>query len=281
MNLVKIFPSQHLIPGFLINSLPKGGTHLLEKAVTLFPEIKSRYLHIGQSTLAQFQKTDDLGAINIPIGVGFPNPVSLSSIQKCLHQLKNKKGCYATAHIPFSEVLANLINGMDIKSLLILRDPRDVVISHANYIIRTPSHFLCEYYQTLSESERIMKSITGLESEEWNLLNIYNRYQSVLRWSEQSFNYTTYFESLVGTQGGGSRDAQIQELKNITHHLGIKSDSKEINQIADKVFGGTATFSKGAIGNWQNHFSIQHKEAFKELAGEMLIQLRYETDLNW
>ncbi|MEA5598361.1 hypothetical protein [Rivularia sp. UHCC 0363] len=56
---------------------------------------------------------------------------------------------------------------------------------------------------------------------------------------------------------------------------------KEINQIADKVFGGTATFSKKIIDNGKNYFSSQHKEAFKELSGEMLIELGYEKNLNW
>jgi hypothetical protein len=38
---------------------------------------------------------------------------------------------------------------------------------------------------------------------------------------------------------------------------------------------------KGAIGGWKNKFEHSHKEAFKKVAGNLLIELGYETDYNW
>jgi len=35
------------------------------------------------------------------------------------------------------------------------------------------------------------------------------------------------------------------------------------------------------IGDWRNHFTEQHKEAFKNLAGTELVELGYERDQNW
>lgn len=284
MNLVDRLYNNFLVPGFLINSLPKSGTNLLKKAVDLFPGIRSSSLHIGQSTIAQFKHTADLETVNIPIGVDYPHLVTISSIEKYLNKLRSKRGYYATAHIPFSEALASLLSEMGMKSLLILRDPRDVVISHANYVTGNPKHFIFEFYQQLSESERIMKSITGIKKttpDDPILLNIYERYCSVLLWNSQFFNYTTYFEKLIGVQGKGLRETQIQELNNIANHLGIKYTSQDINQIADSLFGGTNTFQKGLIGNWRKHFSAEHKSAFKELAGEILIDLGYEKNYDW
>jgi hypothetical protein len=45
---------------------------------------------------------------------------------------------------------------------------------------------------------------------------------------------------------------------------------------------GIASFlPKGQAGNWQKLFTERDKSIFKEVAGEMLIRLDYEKDLNW
>ena len=38
---------------------------------------------------------------------------------------------------------------------------------------------------------------------------------------------------------------------------------------------------KGSIGEWKKMFNQSHKEEFKKVAGSILIDLRYERDLNW
>ena len=38
---------------------------------------------------------------------------------------------------------------------------------------------------------------------------------------------------------------------------------------------------KGKKGGWKNFFQEEHKQAFKKIAGDLLIELGYETDLNW
>jgi hypothetical protein len=86
---------------------------------------------------------------------------------------------------------------------------------------------------------------------------------------------------LVGPRGGGTRDAQIEELENIARHVGIWHGPHEIEQLSERAFGGTRTFRKGTIGSWQNHFSAEHKRVFKELAGNLLIDLGYEQDHDW
>ena len=40
-------------------------------------------------------------------------------------------------------------------------------------------------------------------------------------------------------------------------------------------------YRKGIVGDWKNNFDDQEKRTFKELAGDMLVQLGYERDLSW
>ncbi len=40
-------------------------------------------------------------------------------------------------------------------------------------------------------------------------------------------------------------------------------------------------YRKGIAGDWKNHFDDEEKRIFKEVAGDMLVRLSYEKDLNW
>jgi hypothetical protein len=40
-------------------------------------------------------------------------------------------------------------------------------------------------------------------------------------------------------------------------------------------------YRKGIAGDWKNHFSAEDKRIFKEIAGDLLLQLGYEKDLDW
>ena len=40
-------------------------------------------------------------------------------------------------------------------------------------------------------------------------------------------------------------------------------------------------FRKGSVGDWKNYFTDQNKAIFKEVAGKTLIELGYESDMNW
>jgi sulfotransferase 6B1 len=64
--------------------------------------------------------------------------------------------------------------------------------------------------------------------------------------------------------------------------LNLPLSESEVTTLADQIlFQKSTTFRKGQIGDWHNHFSEQHKAAFKQVAGEALIQLGYETNYDW
>ena len=43
----------------------------------------------------------------------------------------------------------------------------------------------------------------------------------------------------------------------------------------------SSNFRSGKIGGWKEEFSKDNIAKFKELAGESLIKLKYEKDINW
>jgi hypothetical protein len=261
--------------------MPKAGTHLLMKAMGMFPGIRRTRGQINNQ-ISERYPPPRADQATTEIGVDWPRPVSLTALRDALHHIR--PGRFALAHTRFSDELAHLLNDLDMRTLLILRDPRDVVVSHAHYVANKPSHFLYSIYQPLSEPQRIMASIKGIPPsapEAPALLSIGERYRSLLPWLSHPLNATTRFEKLVGPQGGGSRENQVQEIRNCARHLNIRYSPDRLEYIATRLFGKTDTFRRGVIGGWKRHLSYEHKQALKEVAGPVLIELGYERHNDW
>jgi len=179
----------------------------------------------------------------VRIGVDWSATVPAGAVSSVLRRLK--VGEYATAQVPYSDPMAELLSEMRIKSILILRDPRDVVASHAKYI-------------------RVVEPAC---TDGPRLLSIDERLESVLPWSPHPLTLTTRFERRVGRKGGGSREVQVHKIL--------------AGKTAQRLFGGTPTFRKGRIGDWPNHFTQEHRQAFKEITGDLLRTLGFETESDW
>jgi len=41
------------------------------------------------------------------------------------------------------------------------------------------------------------------------------------------------------------------------------------------------TFRTGKTGGWREHFTVEHKNLFKDVAGDLLVKLGYEKDNDW
>ena len=85
-----------------------------------------------------------------------------------------------------------------------------------------------------------------------------------------------------------------KELKRLLEFLEVDSDDKTVRRCIkstsfEKMSGGrkpgdedpASFFRKGIAGDWENVFGEQDRQAFKEEAGELLIQLGYEKDNDW
>ena len=265
----------------IITSVPKAGTHLLEKTVGMLPGYYASGLYIEQFHMPKETFTND-GSADGENKQARAKKLTIGELQAITDTIQ--PGHYAVGHLVFSKPLAEMLAATGIRVLCILRDPRDIAVSFSKYVARIETHYLYNYYQSLSEHDRLMTTIEGTADVSPfvpRLLDISVQMKNMLPWRLQSNGYTTYFEKLVGPAGGGSRDAQIAEVTKIAKHLGATCSQSQIASIADNLFGSTATFRKGEIGDWRNHFTAEHKAAFKRVAGQMLIDLGYEQDLNW
>lgn len=173
----------------------------------------------------------------------------------------------------------------DYRAFYITRDPRDVIISsyfslrysHAksNSYIETRRKVLAE----LSEHDGIMQTIRELA-----------RFISeiMLQWKQAENDRIRIFafEDVFGPR-------QEAVLADIMQHCRLPLTPGDIRDLAhryafDRISGRRQGeedrknhYRKGISGDWLNYFSAEHKGAFKQQAGELLVGLGYEQNLNW
>src|SRR4029079_12113937 len=108
--------------------------------------------------------------------------------------------------------------------LLILRDPRDVVVSAQHYVTKMTAHDLhrrfTEQYRTADE--RIAATIAGFPADEYGRGQASRdaRLQRALPWLSTPGVLVVRFEDLVGAAGGGSRERQDAAVEAVGRHVG-------------------------------------------------------------
>jgi hypothetical protein len=86
----------------------------------------------------------------------------------------------------------------------------------------------------------------------------------------------------------------IGEVMRLLEFLGADADEEVARRCVEaasfeQLSGGriqgeeasSSFYRKGVAGDWRNYFSEQDRRDFKEEAGELLIRLGYEEDLDW
>ena len=248
-------------PRILANSIPKAGTHLLMRCLILFPEITYTGIHYTKGTADR----DQLEGV-----------------------LRNTgKGCFSAAHLCWSEDCSMLLKEYAFKTILMVRDPRDVVISGVYFVMQRKKHHLHEYFCRLPDmNARVTAFIGGVDASESSrgveLENVGDNFGKYVRWIDETYNLLVLYERLIGSNGGGDSATQIEEIRRISKHLDQPLSPEQIASVARKTFSPRSlTFRKGLWGQWTRYFNEDHKKAFKDLAGHFLITFGYEKDNDW
>lgn len=261
------------------NSLPKAGTHLLLKALRLLPGLERIRLHISPDLQHVWPAQN--GELTVSVGIASPTQISRAKLAQVLEKIP--RGTFVTGHLPHNAEASTLFKDKGMKMVLLMRDPRDVVVSSARYLGGNPEHRLAAVMQHRGFDDRLLTSIVGCPSTRDSppMLDIRTRVESALAWGDEPDCCMVRFEALVGEQGGGDRTRQVQELKKMTDHLELSVPDNWYEATADGLFGGTGTFRRGQIGSWGSHFSDEHVAAAKPLLDDLLMTLGYEEDSSW
>lgn len=296
------------------NSIPKSGTHLLLRLMTLlglevvdFGGVRSRFLAgnhrpgvrrllgardpenplgigphllVGGRSPRLRQLTRGRGPETVTVGVDSPVQLNRGWLVGRLGRVP--EGSAVSAHCTYTPELAEVLRQQKMRSVCLIRDPRAVVVSYLNYVKGLTRHTSHKDYMALADdNERLMLAIRGGRLGRHTLLPLEQRYREYLNWERDSGSILVKFEDIVGSRGGGSDEAQKQAIEKICAHLNRKVSEAELSEIGGNLFGSGRTFKKGQIGGWKSVLSEEHKDAIKASVGTLLVEMGYEKGLNW
>jgi len=186
----------------------------------------------------------------------------------------------------------------DAKLVYIVRDGRDVLISERFRNLVEESKFL------KAEDQRIIEQLRKDQSQFTNGTRSIFTETAIRRMAKG------WITNLAETESEGQRlfggnyfslryedllESPFEEMTRLWKFLGVKKvDSSLGKKIKAEMESNLdaewqakrderiASFlPKGQAGNWERLFTAKDKSVFKEIAGEMLTNWKYENDLNW
>ena len=161
-----------------------------------------------------------------------------------------------------------------------VRDPRDTVVSFYRFEMKRRRHGYHSSFCALPHDEACLRAAIAGDAG-LGIPDVATRLKGFARWLPH-VSCVVRFENLIGEQGGGSREAQVREIDRLSRGIGMALTGDQVAYIADHAFDfRSRTFRKGIIGQWVDEFTDEHKELFKQTAGDYLVNFGYEVDSNW
>jgi len=151
----------------------------------------------------------------------------------------------------------------------LLRDGRDVVNSYI--------HFNCSPLMRKINPDYRIDNPVALYSK----VNIFKKYVELWKnhiesyYKVKDFFIEVRYEDLAKFEGDFLK---IIKLFSCEEFVNEARENLDFSKLSKK---NKNHLRKGKNGDWKNYFSEVHKEIFKEIAGETLIKLGYEKDMNW
>lgn len=187
--------------------------------------------------------------------------------------------------------LRQALNAAEIKVILMVRDPRDQVVSRMFHVRRDASIKWHERLNEVSDDEALMMCIEGrpglrgvVEANEltdsWHCededCSLWMKYEEVRQSPEASLRKVLNYLEIQAKAQLVQTIIQRNRFERLTIGKRFWKNGRTPGQADPK-----SHFRKGIIGDWRNYFKEEHKQRFKELAGASLINLGYESDNLW
>lgn len=255
-------------PKVFANSIPKSGTHLLSQLLGGVPRLWFCGQHLNHNRFR-----DDLERPGDRAGEFHPE-----RLQRQLSNVRN--GQFVTAHMAYAPAVSQVLTDEGFAAFLMVRDPRDLVVSLAHYLVSRED--LPGYHELVAMAtpgERLMACICGIPVTSrvaQRVPSIAERLGRYRGWLTDPATLVVRFEDLVGPRGGGSEEAQHRAVHQILVHCDRPAADSDVVALAARTFAShSATFRRGAIGDWRNHLGPEHEAALQLSAGDLMREFGY------
>ena len=187
------------------------------------------------------------------------------------------------AHLVHHDRYARWARKMNFCQFFIYRDPRDVAVSEAHYLSHMNRwHRLHGCFRSLDSMEdRISLAILGdsFVPVALDYPDIATRFARYRGWIHDESAFAVRFEELLPPKL--QRISEMVEFYAKVAELEMDSEAVIRDSMANIAPKQSHTFREGGSGGWREDFTERNKEEFKEVAGQLLIELGYESDGCW
>jgi hypothetical protein len=259
-------------PVFFANSFPKSGTHLLT-------QVMHGFTRLGPAV--------DSGLPAVVTFDGFTGRQrSLAEIMADLERFS--PGDIGYGHVHATPEAVDWFCRPGVAAYFILRDPRDVVVSHVHYVAEMASnHIHHRYYHTVLQTfdERMSASIAGVSEKELAkagdgkpvyepLPDIRKRFVPYLGWLEHPEVLVLRYEDFLA-----DRRLALEQVLDHAVRRGFKlvvDRPAALRALEDSIDPARSpTFRSGKVGGWRSSFSPEHEALFASITGDLLSILGY------
>lgn len=253
----------------LSNTVPKSGSHMQMRLLELLGVPRFAKWRLDSSWAQErsfFTRlrihTPGFGE-RIPLGKGVD--VSSIFVRRLLRSMPDHTALFA--HAEYSEALSEIVLEHGLRTLCLVRDPRDVVVSGAYFVmklgkrnaVRLPRN---QALRSLPDHDaRILALLRGHPGTP----SVEVRFRNFLGWKKHPDVCFLRFEDLVGPAGGGKHEVQREQIERVAAFLGLELDADALDEVQRQLYGGTKTFRKGTIGQWREEFKPEHYAAAASL----------------
>ena len=247
-------------PRVLVNSVPKAGTHLVNSILDLLPEMRTAGVHLDPVIAGRNGKADPESA-----------ELDWNTVRSMLGRVK--AGQYATSHLWSHPTLFAILEELRFRPIFIVRDPRDIIVSEAEYVYHLRRHpqykrFRREY---ADRDARLRALIDGFPASRWGHLQLplVQRLRGFQPWLDPRKDVLCCrFEELIGDRGGGSHAVQRRLVAEIGLHVKRPVDGMTLDDICRAAWSSSSpTFRKGTSGDWRGVLVGGTLEHFYEQVG--------------
>jgi len=232
-------------------SIPKSGTHLLERALCLHPALYRKLVPTVSG-----ENLERLGGLDRLVG-------------------RMRAGQVVVSHLRHDDDAERTLSSAGVRGLFMIRHPRDILVSQIHYATSRPDHRTHDLFASLpDERARLRAAIVGDPNH--GLLSIAQRLAYFRGWLSSGF-LVVRFEDLIGVAGGGDTQRQRDLLRGIFEHAGVDASERVLDQVAARLFSPESpTFRSGQVGSSREFFDADLEELLRSTVGDGALPYGYE-----
>ncbi|OUU51310.1 MAG: hypothetical protein CBC25_05815 [Pelagibacteraceae bacterium TMED65] len=244
-----------------INGVWKSGNHLIYSALNTLglkgPTIGfASHLLKGKLTiLKKIMRSRSINNKNkIDIGLDTICEIDKSWIKK---KITTNKNHIIGGHCKYSEGFDNLINECDLKKIIILRDPRDILLSFCDWIKKEKDYFLFDHFYNKSNVYIIESLLNGFTYKKTKFYSFKTTLKGFNGWLNTNNKLIIKYEELINNKTNSEKLNLLS--KKIVNFLEFNSIEKLDRE---KYFGKSKTFMIGKENRWKRY---ERKDLIKKI----------------